>query len=118
MRILFGLVIGLLAGFAAATWFYGQGGNIIVSGQEVFPRDGVVQAASTSPAAQAPAAQRPSTPPGGRRQVVRDVTDEPPPAVSPPPPAVPAGPPPAAAPSKPVTRYEITSDFVILVPRI
>jgi hypothetical protein len=120
MRVLFGLLIGLVVGFAGATWFYGEGGNIIVSGRELFPRSA---AASAAPAV-APPATAPARPgqPGRSRVVVRDVTDEvaaaPPAKTSTTPASAPAGAPAAGAAGKPVTRHELTSWLVVLVPRL
>ena len=121
MRILFGIVIGLLAGFAAATWFYGQGGNIIVDGHAIFPRT-AAPSAPTPPGATNPTPTAPTstTPRRENRVVVRDVTDEPPPPVSTPPApraAPSATPPPAATANPAVTRYELGPSLVVLVPR-
>jgi hypothetical protein len=37
MRVLSSVVVGLLIGFAFATWFYHYGGNIIVAGHALGP---------------------------------------------------------------------------------
>jgi hypothetical protein len=34
MRLVVGLVVGVLIGFGAATWFYGNGGKLIILGTE------------------------------------------------------------------------------------
>ena len=118
MRVLFGIVMGMLAGFAAATWFYGQGGNVIVDGRELFPRS-AASPARTSPSPAPAAAARTTPPRRENRVVVRDVTDEP----APPPAAAPATPPDATvasagAPNATVARYELGPFLVVLVPRL
>jgi hypothetical protein len=40
MRVLFSVAVGLLIGFAFATWFFHYGGNIIVAGRELGPPGG------------------------------------------------------------------------------
>ena len=109
MRVALALLLGLLAGFAGAFWFFAHGGNVIVDGRAAFPP----LAAAPPPApAVAPAPSR--TSPAGRRVVVRDVTDE---IDRPTPPAaIPDTP--LAAPPADLVRYEIGSLLVLLVPRV
>jgi hypothetical protein len=123
MRALLSLLIGLMVGFGGATWFYGRGGNVIVNGHAVFPP---LAAVAPGPGAPAPAAAaRPAAPapaPARRepRVVVRDVTEEVnnPPPVPAAPPAAGGAAPAAPAPTHDVTRYELGSLVVVLVPKL
>jgi hypothetical protein len=59
MKLLIGVVIGLVVGFAAGTWFYGNGGNIIVAGSAWGPSrmaSGIIRPPMASGIVQPPSA--------------------------------------------------------------
>jgi hypothetical protein len=124
MRALLSLLIGLMVGFGGATWFYGRGGNVIVNGYAVFPPLAAVAPGPEATAPMAPSRPAAPAPAPARREprvVVRDVTDEvnsPPPPAAPAPPAAGGAAPAATAATHDVTRYELGSLVVVLVPKL
>lgn len=111
MRILFGILIGLVAGFSVATWFYGHGGNVIVAGHALGPGSlpAAVSSLPAAPARSQPVRREP-------RVVVRDVTDEP--ANPPSPPAANPAPVPTSPAAGEVARFDLGGLVVILLPRL
>ena len=101
MRLILGLVIGLLVGAGAMIWFFAYGGEIIVAGKTLGPPKAEV-AAVTSPAA-------PTKP----RVVVRDITSEP--AASSGSGTPSSTPPPAKTSPPPADAFVLGNSLVVIV---